>query len=199
MRIVLQGSPRYKKRYNISKKMMFLWFIIIPSILLITAIVMLIIHLTRLDDNIIVAVIQVIRDILKTRTGWFFDKGATFSSVYKSNALEYTLRLIPTVMILFFGNFIAEWQCPYCGHFFTMKRISGDRYERTTERSVSNTYYDYSSGMVIDSKGDTYFGGVTTKNKQYGTEVTDYYTHNARCSCCGCVSERSTSKSKTYW
>lgn len=199
MEVILQGTPKRKIKFDIAEKAIFVIFIILPILLLVGAIIMLVVHIIRLDNNIFVALYEILGDIFHTRVGWFFSDEATFASVYKNNALEYTFRMSLSAIVLLFGCFIAEVQCPYCGHFFTLKRISDDRYEGTTEREVSNDYYDYSDAITISSKGSTYYTGISTKHRQYGTEETDYYTHNVRCSCCGCVAKTSTSKSHTSW
>lgn len=199
MEIILQGRPKQKAKFNIAEKVMFVMFIIAPILLLVGASIMLVIHLFRLNDNIFTALFELIVDIFNTRTGWFFADNATFLSVYEDNAIEYTFRMALSAIVLFSGCFISNVQCPYCGHFFTLKRISDDRYEGTTEREVSNTYHDYSDAITISSSGNTYYTGITTKHRQYGTEQTDHYTHNVRCLCCGCVAKESTSKSHTNW
>ena len=199
MEIVLQGTPKRKAKFNIAEKVIFVMFILLPILLSAGAVIMFIIHLFRLNDNIIVALVEVISDILNTRVGWFFADDATFASVYENNVLEYTFRMALSAVVLFLGYFIIERQCPYCGHFFTLRRISANRYEGTTEREVSNTYYDYSDAITIGSKGSTYYTGIRTEHRQHGTEETDHYTYNVRCSCCGCVAKKSTSKSHTRW
>ena len=199
MEIVLQGTPKRKAKFNIAEKVIFVMFALLPILLLLGAVIMFIIHAFRLNENIIVAFFEVIGDIFKTRVGWFFADNATFASVYENNALEYTFRMALSAIVLFLGYFIIERQCPYCGHFFTQTRISGNKYEGSTEREVSNTYYDYSDAVTIGSKGSTYYTGIRTQHRQYGTEETEHYTYNVRCSYCGCVAKKSTSKSHTRW
>lgn len=197
--IVLQGAPKRKLKYNLPEKVIFVMFVVFPILLLIGAVVMLVIHLFRLNENIFTALFELLGDIFNTRVGWFFDDGASFASVYENNPLEYAFRLGGAAIVLFMGTFISKGQCPYCGHFFTMKRISDDKYEATTKRQVNNTYYEYSDAVTVGAKGDTYYTGISTKRRQSGTESTDHYTYNAKCSCCGCVAKKSTSKSHTSW
>lgn len=198
-KIILPGALNYKKKFSFSRFITTVFFIIIPIILIIVSVVMLFIHLSRLNSNIIVKAYELIRDIFKTRTGWFFKSGETFQSVYRDYPLEYAMRMIPTAIVLFLGNFIASFQCPYCGHFFTLHRISADRYEGSSERNVSNTYYENSDGITFSSGGSTHYTLFSTKKSQSGVETTDYYSHNEKCSCCGCVSKRETSRTETSW
>ena len=155
---------------------------------------MLVIHIFRLNYNVFVALFELVSDIFNTRTGWFFANGATFASVYKDNALEYTFRMALSAWILFMGGSIVNLQCPYCSHFFTLKRMTENEYERSTERRVSNTYDNYDDAMSMDLRGNVYYTQIHTKNRQYGTEVTDHYTYKVKCSCCGCVAKTSTKR-----
>ena len=199
MKIILQGTPKRKVKFNVAETVMFLMFVVLPIILLIGAVIMFVIHLFRLNYNIFVAIFELISDAFGVRTGWFFADGATFASVYKDNALEYTFRMALSAFILFMGGSVINAQCPYCSHFFTLKRISEDEYEGTTERKVSNTYYEYGDAVSMDLRGNLYYTQLHKKNRQYGTEVTDHYTYKVKCSCCGCVAKTYASKSHVNW
>ena len=124
MKIILQGIPKRKVKFDLAEKVMFLMFVILPTILLAGAAIMLVIHIFRLNYNVFVALFELVSDIFNTRTGWFFANGATFASVYKDNALEYTFRMALSAWILFMGGSIVNLQCPYCSHFFTLKRMT---------------------------------------------------------------------------
>lgn len=199
MKIILQGIPKRKVKFDLAEKVMFLMFVILPTILLAGAAIMLVIHIFRLNYNVFVALFELVSDIFNTRTGWFFANGATFASVYKDNALEYTFRMALSAWILFMGGSIVNLQCPYCSHFFTLKRMTENEYERSTERRVSNTYDNYDDAMSMDLRGNVYYTQIHTKNRQYGTEVTDHYTYKVKCSCCGCVAKTSTKKTYVNW
>lgn len=103
MKIILQGTPKRKVKFDLAEKVMFLMFVILPTILLAGAAIMLVIHIFRLNYNVFVALFELVSDIFNTRTGWFFANGATFASVYKDNALEYTFRMALSAWILFMG------------------------------------------------------------------------------------------------
>lgn len=199
MKIILQGIPKRKVKFDLAEKVMVLMFVILPTILLAGAAIMLVIHIFRLNYNVFVALFELVSDIFNTRTGWFFANGATFASVYKDNALEYTFRMALSAWILFMGGSIVNLQCPYCSHFFTLKRMTENEYERSTERRVSNTYDNYDDAMSMDLRGNVYYTQIHTKNRQYGTEVTDHYTYKVKCSCCGCVAKTSTKKTHVNW
>src|SRR5699024_5482286 len=124
MKIILQGTPKRKVKFDLAEKVMFLMFVILPTILLAGAAIMLVIHIFRLNYNVFVALFELVSDIFNTRIGWFFANGATFASVYKDNALEYTFRMALSAWILFMGGSIVNLQCPYCSHFFTLKRMT---------------------------------------------------------------------------
>lgn len=115
------------------------------------------------------------------------------------NAYQYMWRLVAAAFVLFMGSSVEKLQCPYCSHFFTLKRMTENEYERSTERRVSNTYDNYDDAMSMDLRGNVYYTQIHTKNRQYGTEVTDHYTYKVKCSCCGCVAKTSTKKTHVNW
>lgn len=198
--IILQGAPGYRNKLDISGKLMWLLFMILPTLLLIGAIVMLFIHVGRIQGNILVKAVCLVVDVFKTRTGWLFKNGETYASVYKKHALEYAFRMIGASLVLFCGGILLfKVKCPYCKHYFTLSRISEDQYAGSTEREVSNTYDEYSSGYTMDLHGDVKYIGLRSRKRQYGTEITEHFLHNARCSCCGCVAKRSTTNTYTNW
>lgn len=78
-------------------------------------------------------------------------------------------------------------RCPFCGHFFTLKRISEDKLVYQHDKYVTRNENTYHSGIGLDSYGDTtYYVGKSTR-KVEGTETTKEYTFNSRCSCCQAV------------
>lgn len=197
--IILAGDVRFKRRWTFCGMLTFFLFQILPIALLVGTFATIIIYIARNSGGGLWVLFQLIIDLLQTRTGWFFANGETFRSVYQSNILDYTIRMLPAALILFLGNGIREQQCPYCGHYLTMKRISGDRFQHSKKRQVSSSYYDYGDGLFMDNKGQIYYGGVTTKQKQYGVETRNYYHYNVQCSCCGCVARKQTSHTSTDW
>ncbi len=199
MDILLRGARGVRKKIDIAYWVICLFFVILPIALSIGAVVMLFIQLGRLNDNIFVKLFQIIGELGRARTGWFFEDGATFASVYKNNATEYTWRFLALAVVWFLGGIVNSYHCPECGHFFTMHKISDDKYEGTTTRQVSQTTYQYSDGWTIGDKGNMAYTGITTKGRQYGTRETDHYSYNLKCSCCGCVVKTEKTKSKTNW
>ena len=78
-------------------------------------------------------------------------------------------------------------RCPFCGHFFTLKRISGDKLVYQHDRNVTRNEDSYHSGVGFDLYGDaTYYVGKSTRKVQ-GTESTKELTFNSRCTCCQAV------------
>ena len=199
MSVILKGSPDFRKKHDAAGVVANIMFGFLPIIMLVAAVVFLIIQLLCLDDNIFVKIFQLIGSFLEVRVGYFFKDESTFSSVYRQNALEYTVRLFASASTLLIGSTIASFQCPECLHFFTLNRISDDKYEGSKSREVSQNTYEYSSAWTMGDNGKMYHTGITTKDKQYGTEQTDYYTYNLRCSCCGCVVKSTKSKTTTRW
>lgn len=93
------------------------------------------------------------------------------------------------VFLVFTGNFLwdEKHRCEYCHHFFTLKRISDNKYLGSTEKSISRTTYDSHDGFVIDSTGSSALYTSISSGREYGTEVTKEYSYNIRCRCCGAV------------
>lgn len=78
-------------------------------------------------------------------------------------------------------------RCPFCGHFFTLKRISNDKLVYQHDRSVTRKEDEYHSGVGFNSYGNTtYYVGKSTR-KVEGTETTKEFTFNSRCTCCYAV------------
>lgn len=201
MDIILQGAPRYKSKHNLLHKVLVAVFFILPIVLLIAAAIMLVLEMDK-SFNIFLSLLRPIGstfDLIDHRLGWFFKGNATFATVFHAYPLEYTYRFILMAGVLLLGNLIIGQQCPYCGHFFTLGRISEDRYTGTTSRRVSNTYNDTSDAWSIDSDGDMRFTTFFTKRRQNGTEETDHYAYNVQCSCCGCVAKKTKAKTHTNW
>lgn len=82
-----------------------------------------------------------------------------------------------------------QCRCPYCGHFFEMKKISDESFISSTDRVISRTAYDNHSGIVFNLDGDSAFYAGTSARKEYGKQTTENYTCNKRCECCGCVNK----------
>lgn len=81
-------------------------------------------------------------------------------------------------------------KCPYCGHFFTMKRISDKMVADKSTRSVLRNVEEYHAGMAYDLYGNSAFVIGKSSHKENGTRTTTRYVYNQRCSCCGAVVKR---------
>lgn len=107
------------------------------------------------------------------------------------NTLFTALKLAVVAAILgicaLFWN--DHYRCPYCGHFFEMKKISDESFIGSTDRAISRTAYDNHSGIVFNMSGDSAFYTGTSARKEYGKQTTENYTCNKRCGCCGCVNK----------
>lgn len=189
--IIMQGSPKFQKKYDLSLKVTFIMFFVVPIILVVGSIILFIIYLIK-NWGFPTIIYKFFSDLININIGWLFKEGSI-------NILDYVIRFLVTAFVLFPAGIIQEGACPYCGHYFTMKRISNDKFMKTTEREVENTYDEYDHATTMDWDGNIYYTGITTRNTQYGTEETNHYTHNAQCSCCGCVIKRETREVKTYW
>lgn len=195
MSIILNGNPVRKSKHNVPEKVILSAFCIVPFALLIGAIIMFIIYLFTKDGGFF----RIFADIFHTRVGYFFDDGATFASVFRDNPMEYSFRMGAMAFVLFLGTVLDKLPCEYCGHFFTQKRISEYDLVKSTERDVSQSVTNCDTAYTFAPSGRTYVTNVFTRNTQHGTETTDHYLFNTRCSCCGCVMRKQTSKTYTNW
>lgn len=81
----------------------------------------------------------------------------------------------------------AYGRCPFCGHFFTLKRISDDKLVYQHDRNITHREDEYHSGVAFNVYGDSaYYVGRTTRKVQ-GTETSRDFTFNSRCTCCQAV------------
>lgn len=201
MQIILPGVQSRHKKRDILGGIIGFCLTTLPGILVIGAAIMFVIQLVRAATNtrgfieFLLAVFLVPGD----RSFWLWGNGATIVSVFQNSAVEYTYRFLAAAIVLGLGSYVLNKRCPYCGHFFTMRRISDNKFEGSTSRSVSNTYNDYSDALAVDLSGNMYYAGITTKKKQYGTKITEIYSYNLRCSCCGCVAKTSAAATHTHW
>lgn len=110
---------------------------------------------------------------------------------YSENNFFALLKLLILTAVLglcaLFWN--DHYKCPYCGHFFEMKKISDESFIGSTDRTISRTAYDNHSGIIFNMSGDSAFYAGTSARKEYGKQTTEDYTCNKRCGCCGCVSK----------
>ena len=111
--------------------------------------------------------------------------------IHDSDLFNIALKLLfPTA---FFGVCAAFWtehyRCPYCGHFFSMRQISGEVLIDRTSTTYTRTEHDNHSGMAWNFNGDVAFFNGTTSRKVQGNDVTEVYACNKRCGVCGCVNK----------
>lgn len=104
-----------------------------------------------------------------------------------------------SLLIITFFLWNEKIRCPYCKHFFSMKRIGEETRVGISEREISRTVDDYGTGTAVDWNGNIAFFNTKTSYKEYGKEVTEDYTFNMRCSCCGCVNKIKVSRSKQVY
>lgn len=78
-------------------------------------------------------------------------------------------------------------RCPFCGHFFTLKRIGGDKLVYQHDRHVTRRENTYHSGVAFDNYGDSAFYVGKSTRKVNGTDTTKELTFNSRCTCCHAV------------
>lgn len=112
-----------------------------------------------------------------------------------------TIMLVPFLALLF-TKFLWENttdRCPYCKHFFSMKRIGNEKLVDISECKISRTVDDYGSGTAWDWNGNITFFNTKNSYKEYGKEVTEYYAFNMRCNCCGCVNKVKNSRKKEIY
>ena len=195
MSIILNGNPVRKSSHNFAEKFMYSAFVVAPLVLLGGAVLMFIIYLFVKDGGFF----RIFADIFHTRVGYFFEDGSTFASVFRDNPLEYCFRMGGMAIILFVGSFFGDLCCDHCGHFFTQKRISDYDLVKSTERNVSQTVTNYDTAYTFAPSGRTYVTNIFSRGTQHGTETTDHYIYNARCSCCGCVMRKQSSRTYTNW
>lgn len=124
---------------------------------------------------VILCVITVIRAFL-------LDSGNMLFTALKLACVSAILGLCA----LFWND---HYRCPYCGHFFEMRKISDESFIGSTDRTISRTAYDSHSGVVFNLSGDSAFYAGTSARKEYGRQTTENYTCNKRCECCGCVNK----------
>lgn len=111
------------------------------------------------------------------------------------------IMLVPFLMLLCTAFLIWDdkTRCPYCRHFFSMRRIGEEKLVDISEREISRTVDDYRTGTAVDWNGNIAFFDTKTSYKEYGKEVTEDYAFNVRCSCCGCVNKIKASRSKKVY
>ena len=90
-------------------------------------------------------------------------------------------------------------RCPYCKHFFSMKRIGKEHLIDISEREISRTVDDYGTGTAWDWNGNISFFNTKYSYKEHGKKVEEIYTYNMRCSCCGCVNKVKGKRSKEMY
>lgn len=78
-------------------------------------------------------------------------------------------------------------RCPFCGHFFTLKRISGDKLIYQHDKNVTRRVDTYHSGVAFDNYGDSAFYVGKSTRKVAGTDTTKEFTFNSCCTCCYAV------------
>lgn len=112
-----------------------------------------------------------------------------------------TIMLVPFLVLLCTAFLIWDknTRCPYCKHFFSMKRIGDEKLVDISEREISRTVDDYGTGTAFDWNGNITFFNTQNSYKEYGKEITEDYAFNMRCSCCGCVNKIKVSKSKKVY
>ena len=100
------------------------------------------------------------------------------------------------IFMFFVSAFIwdEKHRCEYCKHFFSLRRISEDKFISSAEKTISRASYDTENGVVLDSNGNSTLFTAIRSGREYGTEVTNKYTHNVRCRCCGAVCKVETSR-----
>lgn len=106
---------------------------------------------------------------------------------------------IASLLIITFFLWNEKTRCPYCKHFFSMRRIGEETRVGISEREISRTVDDYGTGTAVDWNGNISFFNTKTSYKEYGKEITEDYTYNMRCSCCGCVNKIKDSRSKQVY
>ena len=103
------------------------------------------------------------------------------------------------MLLVFFGIWDEKRRCEYCHHFFTLHRISDDVFIGSSESTISRKTYDTSNGVLYDFKGNSTMFSSTRTSREYGKEITNKYTYNVRCRCCGAVSKvEKTKTTKQY-
>lgn len=200
--IILDGNFRYKGKKIASLIATNICFNTMPIIGIVLGIITFIIYLFSLSSefNIIFAgIFGFFEDLFELDANWIFSDGRSITNIVFDYPLVLSTRLIISSLVLFIGKYLIRAQCPFCGNFFTLHRISEDNYQGSSESRVSNTYYDINDGLMTDMSGNMYYAQMTTKNKEYGTERTDYYTYNAQCKHCGCVVRTHKSETTTHW
>lgn len=200
--IILEGSFRYKGKKIIPLIITNICFNIIPIIAMILGIITFIIYIFSLSSEysiIFAEIFGFFEDLFELDVSWIFSDGRNITNIVFDYPLVLSTRLIISALVLFVGKYLIRAQCPFCGHFFTLRRISEDNYQGSSESRVSNTYYDVNDGFITDMSGNIYYTQMTTRNKEYGTEKTDYYTYNTKCTHCGCVVRKHKSETATHW
>lgn len=174
------------------------FFYILPAIFACVGFIMIIIHIFRNG------ILNSFFDIFSARTGWFFAYGATFKTVFMDHPMELGFRLISMAIVLFIGSifFVAHLekiQCPYCHHFFVMKRISSNEYLGSTFQNLSETTYDHHTATSVTFSGEVIVTNFTTKNERHGVEETEHYQYDIQCSLCGYVTNTDAQRIHTTW
>lgn len=108
-----------------------------------------------------------------------------------------TLMMFPGAVLYLIRKLWSEkHRCPYCGHFFTMERISADKLVDVSQSVITRDVDEYGSGTAFDLDGNVAFINTKTTHREHGVSTTETYTYNMRCSCCGCVNK--VKKSRSY-
>ena len=105
------------------------------------------------------------------------------------------------IIMLLVSNFIwdEKRRCEYCHHFFSLRRISDDKFVSSAEASISRSTYETQNGIVFDSNGNSSLFTSIRSGREHGKEITNKYTHNVRCRCCGAVCKVETSKTTQHY
>lgn len=130
------------------------------------------------------------------RFGWLAFLGAaivflilTFTKDADFFELTISLALVGVCIGIFSLLWDEKRRCPYCKHFFTMRRISLNQTIDTRDREISREINDHHSGIAFDLKGNSSLIFGRSSHTEYGTETTRTFTYNMRCKCCGCVNK----------
>ena len=188
--IVLNGKGSLYKERDISGTMMYFFLVLLPFASLIVCIVLVVSHFVR-GLNFF--------ESLAWGESFIWKRGIV--SIVTQSPLRMAEHLLAFFLLgsVLGDSVLKKLKCPWCLHFFTMKRISEDIFVESKYRSVSRGTADYSDGIGVDSRGGIYYLGMTSYGTQNGTEETRKYMYNLRCNCCGCIARGRREKSNTQW
>lgn len=133
--------------------------------------------------------------------GGIFMSGV-FGSFFIRGLISFSIIMLVPFLVLLCTAFLIwddKTRCPYCSHFFSMRRIGDEKMVGSSEHEISRTVDEYGNGTAVDWNGNISFFVTKNSYKEYGKEIKKDYAVNERCTCCGCVRKIIVSRSKKVY